>query len=393
MATSFRVTQDVDGDGTEEQIYGEGVFDVRWNLSGPLYVNLIADANALCVPICEPVDPIPCEDKPVINTAGYMPLEATHHDNTSGYGRRVNRPTTTGDYPPPPATGAGPESAVSPYAGSLNLHGCHRIDAATHYRFTYVLNGVGSPVPLKGMSWWAPRSASSPGAPVHVLPDAEGWYPILNAGDVEHPSWLLHWNTRAFANGKYELVLETGLLSGGTVGVISSSDPATFTVDNSRPLPSFLDVWWRYADVGGLWMRLADACPAIHRDPTRPIRVRVRWSATADHLRNAEISFSGCGLGQPHRVQPTPVAPDIEEYRQWYSAVPFGTVLQSNEFEIPPYDPVHDRYAPGCYTLHLYAVGRAFNPSGFDHGPSNNWLTNQTWSWKWAHRSISVVHV
>jgi hypothetical protein len=390
---TFRVTQDVDADGIEEEIYSEGFFDVRWN-AGPFFtVTLEADASAICVPICEPVDPIPCEDVPVINTAGYMPLLNTHHNDATGYGRRVNRPVPApGDYPPPPSTGSGPANAVSPYGGTLNLHGCHRIGDATHYRFTKVLNGVGSPTPITGVSWWTPRSAASPGPPIHVVPDPDGWYPILDAAIIEHPSWLLYWNTRNFANGTYELRLEVGKLVGGTMTASATSDPRKFTTDNKRPEASFLAIRWRYANVIGPWTTanstlLPAICPVIHRDPAQALRIQVEWRATADHLRNAGITFSGCGGVSPVLVEPTPAAPDIEAYRHWHTGQFDNTVLQINEFEIPA------GAEPGCYTLYLNAISRAFNPSGFDSGPAYDWLINQSWLWRWTSRAISIADI
>lgn len=387
---TFRVTQDVDSDGAEEQIYGEGFFDVRWNAGSPLTVTLEANASAICVPFCGPVGDIPCEDEPAISTAGYMPLESTHHNNTTGYGRRVNRPSPTpaGDYLPPPADGFGSATAVSPYAGTLNLHGCHRVGNATHYRLTYVLNGVGSPVPFTGIKWWAPRVV---GPPIHVVPDADGWYPILNASTVAHPTWLLPWNTRLYPDGTYEVRLQIGTPSSGVMTVLDTSDPRVFRVDNKKPDVSFLEVRWRYSDVTGPWTdsnstTLPVTCPAIWRQ-AKAIRVRVHWSATAPHLRNAQITFSGCGGGNPLLVEPTPAAPDIEAYRHWHINALNNTVTQYNEFEIPA------GADPGCYTLRLLARGRAFNPSGFDHGPTHNWLIRQNWSSRWLDRAISVVNI
>lgn len=391
---TFTVTQDIDADGAEETIYSEGFFDVRWNAPSFLKVTLVANANALCVPICEPVPEIPCADIPVINTAGYMPLANSHHDDGTGYGRRVNRPVSVpGDYPPPPATGMGANNGVAPYAASLNLHGCHRIKKATHYRLTYRLNGVGIPVPFTGLSWWAPRSAASPGPPIHVVPDPEGWYPILDAALIEHPSWLLHWNTRRFPNGTYELRLETGRLTASGMKITSTSDPRTFTVDNSKPEAGFLEIRWRYEDVGGSWTDansnlLPAICPVIERDPVRgAVRVRVSWRATAAHLRDAHLSFTGCGAGNPLLVQPTPAAPDIEAYRHWHTSALDNTVLQTNEYRLP------STLAPGCYSLWIFAASRAFNPSGFDHGPGSNWLINQTLLWRRTHRAISLVNL
>jgi hypothetical protein len=385
---TFRVTQDVDGNGTEDEIYREGFFDVRWNAESDLNVTLIADASAHCSPICGSVGDIPCADVPKISTAGYMTLESSHHDNTTGYGTRVNRPVPApGDYPPPPVVGGGAANAVSPYARTLNLHGCHRIDDATHYRLTYVINGVGTPKPFTNISWWAPKSAAAGGPPIHVTSDSDGWYPILDASLVEHPSWLLYWNTRQFSDATYDIRVEVGKVSSGSMLVLQTSDPVKFVVDNSVPELSFATVQWRYAGTTDAWVTLPAACPIITRDPTRAITVRVNWRASSDHLRDALISFTGCGGNNPHLVEPTPAAPDIEEYRHWHMNEFDNTVIQTNEYLIP----AAFSHPAGCYTLHLKGTSRAFNPSGFDHGPGNDWLINQGLIWLWSHRSISIV--
>ncbi len=392
---TFRVTQDIDGDGVEELIYNESFFDVRWNADPSLFVTLIANANALSVPVCEPIEELPCRDFPDISTAGYMTLLASHHDNTSGYGCRVNRPVPApGNYPPPPAIGGGGANAVSPYAGGINLHGCQRLDKATHYRLTYILNGTGAVQPFTGIEWYAPRSAASPGPPIHIKANDEGWYPLVDAALLEHPSWLLHWNTGRYANGTYEVRLEVGREDhrGGPT-LLSTSAAKKFTIDNSLPEDGFIEIRWRYAAIAGSWTDgnstvLPAVCPVIERNTALgPLRVRVVWRATAGHLRNAEISFTGCGGGNPSLVQPTAAAPQIEEYRHWHIDKDDNTVLQTNEFEISPTS------EPGCYDLRLYAVSRAFNPSGFDYGPSEDWYINQAWLWRYAHRSISVVNI
>lgn len=168
-----------------------------------------------------------------IVTAGYMPLEPTHHDDALGVATRINRPR------PPDGRVTTPQSfpGHAPYARTLNLHGCHRIGNATHYRLTYAYQAPGSaafttPVPFTGLQWWAPRLG--PGAPIHVVPDANGWYPILPAGQVAHPNWLLSWPTHNFPGGLYETRLELGVASGGSITVIHTSHPR-FLVDNSRP--------------------------------------------------------------------------------------------------------------------------------------------------------------
>lgn len=123
----------------------------------------------------------------------------------------------------------------------------------------------------------------------------------------------------------------------------------------------------------------------IERDPTRAIRIRVQWSASAQHFRNAQCTAHGCGAGNPTLVQPTPAAPDIEAYRHWHIGAADNAVAQTNEFEIGA------GLDAGCYTVRLHASSRAFNPSGFDYGPAANWFINQTIRYTNLSRSISVV--
>jgi len=77
----------------------------------------------------------------------------------------------------------------------------------------------------------------------------------------------------------------------------------------------------------------------------------------------------------------------VEDYREWYTAEFDNTVSQINDFEIPV------DAAPGCYTLRIRAWSRAFNPSGFDHGPAHNWLINQWLLHTTQYRSISIVNL
>ena len=137
---TFRVTQDVDLDGDEETIYSEGFFDVRWNAGTIPPVTLKASPIARPSPFCDGPT-IPCGNKPAIVTVGLMPLASTHHDNASGSATRVNRPKPGGLFSSPPTPGTGPESAQSPYAGTLQLHGCHRIGGAKFYRLLYRYEG------------------------------------------------------------------------------------------------------------------------------------------------------------------------------------------------------------------------------------------------------------
>src|SRR5213075_2244094 len=71
---TFGVTQDVDGDGDEETIYSEGLFDVRWD-AGPIPpVTLVADPMAFATPTCGHQPPLGACAEPEIVVVGHMPL-------------------------------------------------------------------------------------------------------------------------------------------------------------------------------------------------------------------------------------------------------------------------------------------------------------------------------
>ena len=183
---TFRVTQDVDLDGDEEDIYTEGFFDVRWNAGAIPNVILEASGIALSSPICEGPD-FPCVNQPAIRTVGLMTLEATHHDSANGYSVRVNRPHPSG------LSGGAPVSpAQAPYAGTLQLHGCHHIGGAPFYRLLYAYEGAGF-VPFTEPKWHNPRVA--PGPSFAAIADADGWYEVIADGLAVFPHLLLNWET------------------------------------------------------------------------------------------------------------------------------------------------------------------------------------------------------
>ncbi len=114
-------------------------FDVRWN-AGPI-PNVLLEASAIARPsaICDGPD-IECVNQPAIRTVGLMTLDATHHDSATGYSIRVNRPHPLGLTTSPPSVGPPTEPAAqAPYAGTLQLHGCHHIGGAQYYRLMYAL--------------------------------------------------------------------------------------------------------------------------------------------------------------------------------------------------------------------------------------------------------------
>jgi hypothetical protein len=326
---------------------------------------------------------IECEDTPSIVTAGYMPLLSSHHDDGDGYAVRVNRPR------PPDGRYSTPQSSPgeAPYARTLNLHGCHRIGDPTHYRLTYEFEGA-SAVPFTGLAWWAPRLG--PGAPIHMVPDADGWYPVLPASDLAHPNWLLSWPTNAFGNGTYDVRLELGNLSSGTISVADQSAPRRFEIDNTRPDVQLLEIRWRSATVplSTPWNDvtselLTGSCLVLERPIGEAVHLRVIWSAAATHLRNAQLRGGGCGGGLSFLTG--------EDTRQrWHVGPSDNSVMRTAVMMLPD----STSHPAGCYSVRVDAWGRQFNPSGFDHGPSANWFINQgAFSWSRVSRAISVVDV
>jgi len=376
---TFRVTQDYDFDGVEEVIYSEGLFDVRWDSGSIPNVTLEASALAVATQHCGPVIDIPCGNVASIETAGYLDLEPAYHDDTDGYGLRVNRPTTTGDYPPPPATGvASVVPANAPYAGNLNLHGCVRIGDATHYRLKYeyrakAADAWGSVTTFLGITWTAPRQG--PGAPIPFVPDADGWYAIVNPAILAHPYWLLPWDTQFDANGIYRLELELGRLTGSTINAVGTSAKRVFRVDNQDPVGSFVEVRWRLASVVGPWNDMnsttvlpapANTCPVIHRPAGQDIHLLVVWTASAGHLRDATLVQSGCGGDGLVELDG-----GVEAYRHWHTGPLDNNISQTNHYLLMATRP------PGCYTLGIQAYSRAFNPQDFDAASTHDWWVNQ----------------
>ena len=71
---TFRVLQDTNGDGVQEQIYGESYFQVRWDSIPSSPIVLHAGPNALASALCGTVE-IPCTTEPAIVMADRLPLE------------------------------------------------------------------------------------------------------------------------------------------------------------------------------------------------------------------------------------------------------------------------------------------------------------------------------
>ncbi|MGE5272850.1 MAG: hypothetical protein ACM3QU_03640 [Verrucomicrobiota bacterium] len=379
---TFRVTQDVDLDGDEETIYSEGFFDVRWNAGTIPPVTLKASPIARPSPICEgPV--IPCGNKPEIVTVGLMPLASTHHNNATGCATRVNRPKPGGLFGDPPTPGTGTPTAESPYGGTLQLHGCHRIGGAKYYRLLYKYEG-GPELPFLGLDFYPPRLTGPPWW-TPAVPDSQGWYEVLDpASDYVFPNWLVDWRTwnGSFPNGNYEIRLQ---LADGSKTPLSPpaefSDPVTIRVDNSAPSASFDQVRWRV--VGGPWVETFTwpfACIVIHRPKNKDIEIEVSWSAAATQFRSARIYAYGCGAGDPG------LSSGIASAEHWH-----GDVLLDNSMSRATLWSVPHTLPQGSYGFTIHSSSRAFNPAGDGGGPGINWLTDYDYLYITPSIGIAVI--
>jgi hypothetical protein len=348
---TFRVTQDVDGDGDEEVIYSEGYFDVRWDAGAIPPVTLVASGLARESQVCEH-PPVVCGTVPDIQFGGMMPLTGPYLNNATGYARRPNRPRPL---PPPLIL----PDATAPFCQNVNLFGCLVTAGATKYRLVYKYSSDGgatfSPeVPFANVEWWWHPLA---GPPVHAVSDSSGWYDLPPSGLIgPEVNFLFPFNTGAHADGLYEVRAQMG--TGGT-SVTSSSSPVRLRTDNSSPqyTPSVL---WRI--VGATpWNPLTFPCPVVLRGVVpQAVEFDVKWEVSAAHYRNASTSAGDCGSG-------TFGAPVI----QGDSTASGGT----DDWHAGPLDNAvvfHARYvlpsgaAQGTYNFAMNANTRAFNPAGAD---------------------------
>jgi hypothetical protein len=354
---TFRVTQDTDGDGTEETIYGEGYFQVRWNASGPIGpIKITAQPNAREGLECDG-NPVPCADVPAIVLAGRMPVVNVPaiYDPINGYALRPNRPHPSGLFADPLPN----PDAASPFMGAVSLLGCNRTDpAATHYRIVYRYSADGgvtftSPAPFVGLTWPLFRLDGSGNPEFHYpTSDANGWYPIAlppGPNPFLPQDLLLDWPTYAFANGRYVLQLELG--TGGAAS--SSSAEVAFNIDNAAPLGP-LTVEWRKVG-SGAFQPLVAPCPLVRRGVTpADLEFRVTVSAAATHLRSALLAAGGCGGGEFEFVSGTT--------EHWHTSPSDNAEVLQAIFRLP------STTLEGTYGFSARVSSRAFNPNGGDGG-------------------------
>lgn len=378
---TFRVTQDVDGDGDEETIYAESIGDVRWNAGAIPPVTLHAASFAISSPTCDHPDLGPCAE-PEIVVAGSMPLKNMTApaypfvDTATGFAVRPNRPHPSGRIGEVPAAAA---HSTAPVAGHVDLWGCvHHLVNGTQADRYRILDDVLDPV--TGL-WSGPRPIRDAwsnwrvvGSPSHLeykpmSADADGWYEVLDPADQWIPGdhFLLQWHTPA--DGEHVLVLELGETGPGGIAAIGQAAPVRLQVDNSPPRASIDAMRWR--DANGNVTPLPLNCPTIHRGGG-DVTIELDVSMAARHLRSAHVRFSGCSADsslQPvlehgfegHQTGTTGPTADY-----WHRDASDNNVGITATYRVPANRP------PGAYTVSVSAYTRAFwTFDGHVYTPSN----------------------
>ena len=375
---TFRVTQDVNGDGTQEVIYSEGYFDVRWNSGDIPDVTLVASPIAIASRTCHVPD-VPCADKPAIEFAGLMPLDPSYIDLASGYALRPNRPHPTGLYGDP-----GPyPPGRAPFCNELQIYGCNRVKNAAYYRVRYQYTdptGNTSPPASFKLSWPLHRFHAGVLEEMRTSFHDDGWYNVLPASDNWFPDLLLlDWDTRHSPDGLYVLTLEIG---DGAKHVIGTSAPAGIRVDNSSPVGGFTGLSWRYSG-GGAFTSVSLDCPVITRTTSRDIDIQVAYEVSAPSFRSVSVKARACGAGSSI----SPIS-GISTLQHWTTDASLdNSVSNSAIFHIPAGS------LQGSYTFSLDAETRAFNPSGGDGGDLADWNYNIVYKHIFRLLAVAVVNV
>ncbi|GGF23695.1 hypothetical protein GCM10011611_32240 [Aliidongia dinghuensis] len=385
---TFWVTQDTDGDGAQETIYSDGWFQIGWQ-SGPLSdVILHAAPNARINGNCQ-VPPVGDCTQPEILFAGLMPVTSAYLDTsagpTRGYAVRPNPPHADGvvraSVFPPAVTPDTPANA--PFMGTVQLYGCNQFKGGSYYRLLYSFNGAPA-VPFTNLDWYV-DPWPGPGAPLHVVPDAQGWYPILATPDAWFPqNELLDWPTSAFPDGLYDVTLQIG--DAGKNPIFTTPAAVPFRLDNSAPKPLITSLAWRVLPFGTWHVFPNLICPIVERPTGSDIEFSVTYQVSAEHLLKTSLIDSGCGGGT---MLPSP-EPSSLPYMHWHTSSADNFVSQTATFTLP------GSALPGCYGFSLNGYSRAFNPAGGDPSDpqAHDWYIDAAWlNWSQYNVSVAVVNV
>jgi hypothetical protein len=364
---TFRVTQDTNGDGTEETIYSEGYFDVRWDAGALPDVTLVASSIAKESRVCNtPV--IQCGTVPAILSAGFMPLNLPgYFDPANGYALRPNRPSNDGLTPNP--TDLTRPLAQTPFCRTLQLYGCVDLGGAKYYRILQSIDGGTSFSAITGLAW--NNYELSTGTPIPITADSIGWYAVepthpvtsnpVPRSSLEFPNFVLDWPTPVLA--KSLLKIEIG---DGSKNHIAYSASVAIQTDNTFPAVLFSRLAWKFATESDSALNLAARnllvlCPTIHRNilgTPQSIEVVFEAQVSANHLRNAWVGTSGCGGGNVF----SPVTDPMNNPSHWHTNVLDNSVTLYQRYGLS------SGALEGAYIFGCTACSRAMNPDGADGG-------------------------
>jgi hypothetical protein len=363
---AFEVTQDIDGDGQQEVIYSEGLFDVRWDERDIGDIVLRADATAIANPNCDIPDVGPCGEPAILFASNYPlqvpPNASAYHDAATGYARLPNRPDENGI----PGEGARVEPANAPFLGSFYLVGCAERPGATHYRVRHQVDGGnttylnGSYGPLaKVVGGVLQQRVVSPvdGQWYPIVPRAEGWTPVGILAPVSEAGDHLH-----------TFSLEFGQQSGSAINVIAGSQttPVNLQIDTTPPTVEFLSFQWRHP--GSAWSDLPIGdCAVVPRNGHAPVQFRLAVRISADHLRNFAVGATGCGAAAPQLIDintglPFPSS-GPSPHAHWHMHAGDNAHVRELYYQLPAGAPA------GCCHFSVYAATRAFPPTAAVAGP------------------------
>ncbi len=380
---TFKVTQDVDGDGDEEVIYSEGFFDIRWNDTNIPDVVLEASQIALESIDCNPLAELPC-GTPEIVLAGKMPLHnepgsvPPYIDN--GYSKRVNRPHPNGLSTQ--VIAANLASATSPLAGYFPLYGCNQYDGAKYYRLRYVHTPENSITPLAKKtfdvhSWNLYRWVGHLEVTL-VTGDSNGWYQILDPADGWMPAnLLLNWPSYLYTDGLYEIEME---LANSSKAVIHTTSSVKVRIDNSRPQPRITGLRWTKTGEAN-WLDVSLNCPVIQRPKNTAIDIQVDYESSADNLRSMKFWGQGCGTGGQLQL-----VSSVDTVDWWHRNAADNYEAKTATYRLA------SSMLPGAYGFHLSAHSSAFNPVKSE-GLATDWYVNLGPIWSNAELRVSVVDV
>lgn len=384
---TFEVTQDVDGDGEQEVIYREGLFDVRWDETSIGEVTLRADPIAITSLTCALEDPGPCGEPTILFASNY-PLQATSaasafHDAASGYALLPNRPDENGI----PLEGARIEPAQAPFAGSFYLVGCAERPGATHYRVHHQVDG-GPTSYLSGA--YGPLAKVEAGVLQQLLvsPVEGQWYPIVPRSAGWTPVGILAPVSEG-GDHAHTFRLEFGVQTGATITLIAGSQtpPVGMHIDGTRPFVAFEQLQWRQPDLSAGWQDLSTTdCPVMARQAGARVQIHLRVRVSANHLRDFSVTAAGCGpTAAPQLVTDAASGLASDPPAHWHTGPSDNTHLRDLYYELPAGAPA------GCYRFSVYAASRAFQPTTVVSGtlPEVAWRIDT--APLWVHPQLTVA--